>query len=179
MRSLGPMTAPKRVHRDLTAHLAMCTPGVRMTVIEAWAIRDEEGQGPHIAEHQLLPVLAVIARETHRLSFEVGNHSHPPREFPSPEMMVADGWTYEDRDLSYDVLIHDNEFGLANLSLLGDGVNVAHTIAVCPWDSTEDEVRLADLIRETEQEAIEKSKAWERQTRRTLDRTVTMTEPGA
>lgn len=116
--------------------LTLVSPAVRMVVVSSIVYRS----GDEIrGEHEIHPVLSIQAKALRRPEFD---------------------------EIEYDAIIYDSEYGICDAEFAFHSDSEAYETVPCPWPESEDEVRLADVIERTQNEAIRKMKQYEQSSKR-------------
>jgi hypothetical protein len=69
----------------------------------------------------------------------------------------------------YDVIVIDPDFGICEAKFaFGDVANGSYRVVACPWSPEEDAERLAPVVQQVGEEAIENAKAFEERRRRDI-----------
>jgi hypothetical protein len=141
---MSPAPPKYDTHLPVTA-VALTVATVRLLIVEAWSEGEE-------ADHRLVPVLALQSSVTSDYTRSRQDGRVPPRSAGAARLEAA-GRHLEDTRTELDPIVLDSDYGLVAARLAFDGCNVAWRAVSSPWDSAEDEDRLADMIADLKAEA--------------------------
>jgi hypothetical protein len=133
---------------DVTGALSLCTPGVRMVVVNAWAARNPDGNWQD-HDHRIYHVLAIQARDNRRY-YRLKSGQSARHVAPEHATLESLGWRYEGgmSHIEYDAIIFTEDYDICAASSSLTCGNEDYRIVVCPWPVAEDEERLAPIVAE-------------------------------
>lgn len=142
-------TEERRIeHCEMVSCVAVCAPAVRMVNVEVWFYEGEHGV-------RFNPVIALRETSVRRFA-KICYQKGQPAEYPTPEMMLDNGWSYIGMEARSEALVVDCD-GLINASDdVDNSSNTVSRLVVCPWPADEDHERLKQLVEELAAEAKEK-----------------------
>jgi hypothetical protein len=133
------------------AGVTVFQPSVRLVAVSAFAYCNDNGVW--YEAHQIHPVLGVRVVTA-----------------------LLDDWDQYDDDPTYwhDPLVLDDDGKIETAALAFSTVNMVYRVVACPWPASEDDERLADVIRELREDA---RRYEEDRLRRTAERKAKATTP--
>jgi hypothetical protein len=112
-----------------------------MVVVAAW--HDDEADPP-VTYHEIRPILALQSTIVTRAF-----RPYRPNDYDYPEILEQadkNGWQISATSIDMSVIVHNDDSELMEADDAYDYSNTAWLTEVCPWEQSEDEARLADLI---------------------------------
>jgi hypothetical protein len=149
------MDQPEYDYTEIPTAVSLAAPAVRMVVVHAtydyWA-------EPPVTFHKIEPVIALQSKlVTHLCRKHQTQHSALPYTLAEADQ---EGWWTEGVDAVISAIVFTThayeEPELIDVNLAYTASNVAWQMEVCPWDPSEDEARLAELIAKLRSDAIAK-----------------------
>jgi hypothetical protein len=142
---------PKYDNAEIPTAVALAAPAVRMVVVVAWH-NDEDGESTTTVE--INPVLAIQSKIVTSVA-----RAHRPGDYHTPSTLEEadrNGYHLMSTDLITGVIVHSDDHDLCEADDAYNCMNMAWQTAVCPWDPSEDDARLSELIEYVKGEAVAK-----------------------
>jgi hypothetical protein len=144
---------PKQHAHEHVRSITLTAPAVRMVVVHAYSNNG-------VPRTRIAPVVAIETTITDHYARLVDRPGEACPYAPgTPELLEKDGWWFDHTEANHDPITmtegYDPYDELAGMDHAFRCGNAASKVVVCPWSFEEDEVRLAKVIDDVENQSVE------------------------